>query len=57
MQQQKNTYYNNRNMKFDLTLHEVSQNSCYRAHINHFCNFKIIIRIYETHLYDVNIIK
>ena len=44
-------------MKFNLTLHEVSQNSYHRAHINRFRNFKIIIRICETHLCDVNIIK
>ena len=44
-------------MKFNLTLHEISQNFCYRAHNNYFCNFKIIIYIYETHLHDVNIIK
>ena len=55
--QRKNTYYNNRNMRFDLTLHEVSQNFYHRVHNNRFYNFKIIIRICETHLHDVNIIK
>ena len=44
-------------MKFDLTLHEVNQNSYHRVHNNYFHNFKIIIRICEMHLYDVNIMK
>ena len=55
--QRKNIYYNDKNMKFDLMLHKISQNFCYRVHNNHFCNFKIIIYICETHLYNVNIIK
>ena len=44
-------------MKFDLTLHEINQNSYHHAYNNRFRNFKIIIRICETHLYNVNIIK
>ena len=44
-------------MKFDLTLHEVNQNSYHCVHNNCFRNFKIIIRICETHLHDINIIK
>ena len=50
-------YYDNRNMKFNLMLHEISQNFYHRVHNNYFRNFKIIIRICETHLYNVNIIK
>ena len=36
---------------------KVSQNSYYYVYNNRFRNFKIIIRICETHLHDVNIIK
>ena len=47
----------NENIKFNYILYEVSQNFCYRVYNNYFRNFKIIIRIYKTQLYDVNIIK
>ena len=49
--------HNNRRMKFVYALHKVSQNSYYYVHNNYFCNFKIIIRICETHLYNIIIIK
>ena len=38
-------------------LHKVSQNSYHRAYNNCFRNFKIIIRICEIHLYNINIIN
>ena len=44
-------------MKFDLTLHEVNQNSYHHTYNNCFHNFKIIIRICKTHLHNINIIK